>query len=320
MNTEHYKQLIIQQLSGGISEEQEAELGHWLKAHPDHQEEQVRLAKAWKHSDLYKANIEVDQAGAWNTIAAQLPKERKIIPIWKRKWAVAASILIVISLGWFVLQQSTPELMQYATAEGETQIINLPDGSIVSLNENSQLSYQEAKQQRLVELSGEAFFEVSHDPENPFSVLNKTSKTTVLGTKFNIDGSSESQTKVSLIEGKISFEVGQEEQIILAPGEELSYDHNLKALVQDQAIDNNLLSWKTKTLKFENEKITKVIQTLEDYFDKEIELTLDTEDCRFTGSFNDPKYEEIIEVLKFTFELDFIKGTAKDQIHIHNCK
>jgi len=320
MNQEAYKNLVIKQLSEGLTAKEEEDLKRWLSEDPEHTNIQAQLVKAWNHSDLYKSDVKVDEVADWEKISRRLKKEVKLVPLWRRPWVAAASVLLLFGMSWFLIQNQEPTILEFATSVGETKMINLPDGTVVSLNEKSSLAFTNGAKARLVSLKGEAFFEVAHEPTRPFSVDNKGTKTTVLGTKFNIDGSQEGETVVSLLEGQIAFDAKGLEQQILAPGEIINYKHQTKEVQKTVSKTKNAIAWKTKRLAFDNEKITIVIQTIEDYFDKRIELILDKEECRFTGTFDNPKYAEIIEVLEFTYDMNYKAGNPIDQIHIKNCK
>jgi len=320
MNQETYNNLIVKQLSEGLTIEEAELLNSWLKEDPSHGATKERLTKAWNQADLYKKDIKVNEAEAWKKVAGRLKKETKLVPLWKRPWVAAASVVLLLGMSWILFQNQEPTFLEYATSVGEKRLINLSDGSIVTLNENSNLTFSDKPQARLVSLKGEAFFEVQHEPSRPFSVENRKTKTTVLGTVFNVNGSGKEETVVSLLEGKIAFEADGVEQVVLAPGESVNYNLGSKTLKKSSSKNENETAWKTKQLKFENEKITKVIQTIEAYFDKSIKLILDKEECRFTGTFDNPKYAEIIEVLKFTYDLEYKAGKTTDQIQIKSCK
>ncbi len=158
----------------------------------------------------------------WDYIDVQTEKEdnddtkQKIIPInylsqakrdEKNKvqrhglWSLSkiASILIfVIVLGLlgtelipkkpFVDQTASVKLKEYSTPPGVKSTVTLADGTKVMLNSGSLLRYQEnfPSDKREVFLEGEAFFEVYHDPERPFTVKAGDVSTTALGTSFNI--------------------------------------------------------------------------------------------------------------------------------------
>lgn len=112
------------------------------------------------------------------------------------------------------------------TADGELITLTLSDGTEVKLNSNSKLTYphQFSGKERMIQLSGEAFFKVKHDRQRPFIVDAGGILTKDLGTSFNIRAYSEYDCKVTLVEGKVAV-LSKEKNakpVVLAPGEQFS--------------------------------------------------------------------------------------------------
>lgn len=113
------------------------------------------------------------------------------------------------------------------TACGQDRHIVLPDGSRVWLNASSRLIYPsrfEGKERR-VYLSGEGYFEVSHDASHPFVVDNNFFTTTVLGTVFNVEAYSRNEANLVLVSGKVAVELrGDSAACIVEPGQQAVFD------------------------------------------------------------------------------------------------
>ena len=140
----------------------------------------------------------------------QIRKEMHQI-IWRRRWiqitkyAAVIALLVTSSLGVYSLL-NTPETQQMITANvksGSKSEIILPDGTKVQLNGATTITYDvNSSKQRLVQLSGEAFFDVAKNPEKPFVVSAKGYRIRVLGTKFNISAYKNSKEfETDLVEG-----------------------------------------------------------------------------------------------------------------------
>lgn len=130
----------------------------------------------------------------------------EVIPLWKRYWAVAASVIVLLGVTWFVLNKDASkqefalyqqqvleakvsnELVEVINEGEQSKLVQLPDGSSIVLQKNSRLSYKKAfdADKREVYLVGEAFFEVAKNPERPFFVYANELVTKVLGTSFTI--------------------------------------------------------------------------------------------------------------------------------------
>lgn len=198
--------LIRKYRSGLLSEAEKAE----LLAQAEQHETLKALLNDMRHSFLA---TEADEALLDGQRAARMRQEiwQHVEPHKKisrlRRWLIpAAAALLCVAGAAYLSQQRTvaPQLWQeLATVAGEQQRIVLPDSSVVYLNGKSTLSYPRKFQgaQRVVRLSGEAFFEVSRNPKRPFFVVGKDFTTKVLGTAFNVD--TDLAPGIAVAEGKV---------------------------------------------------------------------------------------------------------------------
>lgn len=198
--------LIRKYRSGSISETEKAE----LLAHTEQQETLKALMHDMQQSFL---TAEADESILEDQRAARMREE-----IWRRvgtgkkisrlrRWAIpVAAALFCMAGAAYILQRNAADPLvwqELVTAAGEQQRVVLPDSSVVYLNGRSTLYYpkQFRGEQRVVRLSGEAFFEVSRDPERPFFVISKDFTTKVLGTAFNVD--TDLAPGIAVAEGKV---------------------------------------------------------------------------------------------------------------------
>nr|WP_255785159.1 FecR domain-containing protein [Membranihabitans maritimus] len=173
----------------------------------------------------------------------------------------------------------------YSTENGEILEIQLPDNSLVKLNANSTLKWRnDSENGRLVELSGEAFFNVKHTiDDQKFVVETDQSKITVLGTSFNIN--SRENDKIFLEEGSIQLEKSGEkspEMVLLRPGESAIVEKAGPAIqVSVNKMVENEAAWKDGLLQFSDMKLATIIERLEEIYGKDIKVVdttvLDTE-------------------------------------------
>jgi len=153
-----------------------------------------------------------------------------------KKWLISVGVLAAILAGFFILKdmagsseeknkkQST--LSQVSTKPGSRTQIQLPDGSVVRLNSSSSLTYDKnfGKNIREVNLTGEAFFDVTKDSSHPFIIHTNVIDIKVLGTAFNVRSyPNDVNTETSLIRGKVEVTVKNRanEKIYLEPNEKL---------------------------------------------------------------------------------------------------
>ena len=157
---------------------------------------------------------------------------------------------------------------QITTPKGGEFKIVLVDGTKVWLNANSSLKFFTAlgNHERKVSLTGEAYFEVSHDRSRPFIVHAHQQDIRVLGTKFNVRAlRHESQT--TLLEGKVSLREGQ---FVLKPGEQLTTRDGIDLPVKQVEVES-FLAWKDGYFLFNNEPLVEVMEKISAWYDVEVE-------------------------------------------------
>ena len=160
---------------------------------------------------------------------------------WGRHWQkVAAMLALAVCLGggmWLATSRQsarqTARLEQQVRRSWESAPrgrlrLDLPDGSVVTLNAGSRLELAEAlynKEKREVWLSGEAFFEVAPDPHKPFIVHAGALQTRVHGTSFNVKAypSLEEQV-VTVRDGKVEVSQGRHSLALLTADRQVCYD------------------------------------------------------------------------------------------------
>ncbi|WP_231463941.1 FecR family protein [Pedobacter sp. Leaf132] len=190
---------------------------------------------------------------------------------------------------------------------GQYQVI-LPDGSKVWLNAASSLKYPEAfvGKQRLVELKGEAYFEVAKNKQMPFRVQSQNQNVEVLGTHFNINSYLDDNTvKTTLLEGSIKVS-NLKSSKILKPGEQsvngLAQNALIK-VVNDVDTDDEI-AWKNGLFQFNDSELKTILNQLERWYDIKIDYD-NVPAKRFNGMV--PRKSKLSEVLKMLEKTGNIK-------------
>ncbi|HEV9036699.1 MAG TPA: FecR domain-containing protein [Puia sp.] len=229
------------------------------------------------------------------------------MPFGKRVWIVAASVAILIIAGTFWYsqtggslnkeerQQALATLTQTMKVErgGEQRSVTLPDGSKVWLNVASILKYpvKFSGPDRVVELSGEGYFEVSQRSDMPFRVLIKDAEVKVLGTHFNIMAyDDEPVARTSLIDGSVSVESGSQ-RVTLHPGEQGEIPYSSPGATGPikviPGIDPSaVVAWRDGVLKFEGTPMHELLRTLGRCYDVEIQIDQNVPDTPGYGIFS----------------------------------
>lgn len=186
----------------------------------------------------------------------------------------------------------------YVPRRGEYSL-QLSDGTRVFLNADSRLKYPEAfgKGQREVELSGEAYFEVSRDVTRPFIVKVGDMRVRVLGTVFNINAYGEyPEIRTTLVNGKVNVECPGK-VLELLPGEQACLDRFSQLLHKEKVNVALYTAWKDGLFKFERESLENIMTILERWYDVHVFFRNDAlKNSLFSGDLR--KYDTIEQHLK----------------------
>jgi len=260
------------------------------------------------------------------------------------KWSIAATILALVAFVWW-FSSNSPEFQTYQTGFGETLTIILDDGTQVILNANSELVWhldlaqdEKGREYRLAELTGEAYFDVSHVdresevvPDNadvvprlvPFKVRTSDLMVNVLGTAFNVSNR-RGKTDVYLDNGSVQLELldgqiartGKKEELspgiklyetlMMEPGDMVSFSASTGDLHRTEAENpDRFTEWKDGTLVFDNVDFGVMLDRLEDIYGKEFAVQ-DTYLLHTPISAGLPykDWEVVTKLLEATFDID----------------
>ncbi|MFB2117763.1 FecR family protein [Parapedobacter sp. 2B3] len=183
----------------------------------------------------------------------------------------------------------------------------LPDGTKVHLNSQTTLKYptQFAGRERMVELEGEAFFEVQHlSTPKPFIVKTLTQEVEVLGTSFNIDAYGIRETKTTLVEGSLRV-VANGATVLLHPGEQV-INREASPLQVEAANMDQELAWHHGYFLFNDEGIESIMERVARWYDVEVEYHGNMADKRFGGTFQRSKsITQLLTSFRTTGLVDF---------------
>ncbi|MEP2668408.1 MAG: FecR domain-containing protein [Cyclobacteriaceae bacterium] len=321
--------LIAKHLSGETTSAEEEALQKWIALSSANEKIFLKFKRIYEVSGkIYDRSggdaLDIDVEKEWNHFVKEAEQKGKTIEfnpqtksgMWLR---IAAALLLVIASG-VVINYFVGKGREhiYQTAEN-TEIISLPDGSTVSLNRNSILTVKNSfdDKNREVELLGEAFFEVVPDSQRPFTIQVGEAQVTVLGTSFNVQNL-DSRNEVEVIVETGIVKLGSNEinqSVELKAGEKGVFRKNEKEIISNQNTDVNFLSWKTKTVIFNNTDLKSVVETLESTYGVEITISAEVSaDCEITVTFENQSLESVLKVLKSTLDLTYRREGNKIEI------
>lgn len=217
--------------------------------------------------------------------------------------AVAAVLLLCLS-AWTAYLYMQPVLIKTVSTLAETRTVHLPDGSTVTLNHYSSISYPEKfkSDNREVELNGEAYFEVSKDKKRPFIVQTETIDVQVLGTHFNVDAYRDNpDVRTTLLTGSVAVSnKNNSVRMVLKPNEIAIYNKVEQKLIR-KALENakDEISWRHGEFIFDDLPLQEIVRELSNSFGTSIRISgTALQDYRITARFrNGEDLETILSVL-----------------------
>lgn len=228
--------------------------------------------------------------------------------------AVAVLVLTVASAGFFagnsqreVNQQSGVVVDQYGNSR-----IQLPDGSVVTLNHDTKINYPEkfSNDIREVQIEGEAFFEVQSEADHPFVIRAGEAIIKVLGTSFNVNAYPESEKVEVVVEtGKVQVtktKTAPENagEMILDPGDRGVLIGLSGEMLKSRNDNPNFLSWKTRNFIFTKTSLKKVIEQLNKVYRVQVKVSdPQLERLLLTAHFEGRSLDFILKVISLTHGL-----------------
>lgn len=189
------------------------------------------------------------------------------------------------------------------TPRGGQFQLTLPDGSQVWLNAASQLTYKISKtsRERLVELKGEAYFEVTKDANRPFKVLSKGQVVEVLGTHFNVSSyDDDPSVKTTLAEGAVRIvETGGHRNVVLEPGQQATLDSGNRLSVAQVEV-SDAIAWRNGKLNFNQSDIYAVARQLSRWYNVDVVFKGKAANVRLSGEvYRNTNASKVLEILAF---------------------
>lgn len=207
--------------------------------------------------------------------------------------------------------------------KGGQHRLTLPDGSRVWINSASSLTFAASgfEHNRTVQLTGEAYFEVAHNPAEPFRVVTGQQTVTVLGTKFNINSyADEPGTKTTLVEGSVDVATnGFTHPIRLIPGQESFVDGSGDPTVT-QVETSRATAWINGLFRFDGNTIDEVMRQLSRWYDVDVVFEGNLPDDKLYGEVNrNTTANTPLELLSFfNFKHSVSMVNARTRITITN--
>lgn len=236
------------------------------------------------------------------------------------RYAAAVALLVgCVATGWLMRPMPQPDLTLTASVRpGNKSDIVLPDGTKVFLNGATSLSCDMSNpHERLVSLTGEAYFEVAKNPDAPFRVRVGGVVVEALGTAFNIRTSKDGMVETSLLEGKVRITADESDrEVLLTPGEKACYNSADKAFLISYADRHVETGWIDDYLIFESESLSSVIERIERTYGVDVRLLCpELADDALSGAFYREDISGVMQTLSQQYGFSYT--IKKDSVTIY---
>jgi ferric-dicitrate binding protein FerR (iron transport regulator) len=315
---------------GKLSREEAKSMMDWINSTEGEDQMGSMIEETWKEENPATKNRTRDRKNISKTAGFVDPtpinpkihtRKPRLLKMW---FGMAAAVVLLFAFGFALFSsKSTPEeapvaqvaqvpLLTKTTARGQRKLVVLPDGSRVTLNADSRIEYSpDFKTNRVIQLEGEAFFDVVKDPAHPFSVISHHLTTTALGTSFNIKAYGEdAPIQVTLATGKVKVEDNMPltPAIMMDPGEGVHFDPKTSSILKSKVDLKGALSWQEGILHFEKVPFDDILTELERWYGVQFEVpaktTLPTYRC--SGTFGPNEYlSNVLAALSYSVDFSY---------------
>lgn len=323
------KEILLKYLRNKCSNKEFEELAHWVKTNIQDKEGKKWGFEQWQLPDTEIKENEKEKYTSLlhkihhdiNLSTHQTIKNKLITTSRITKWlSRAAAVLFIPLVGLLIYlfsltNFSTPGLadLQVDSVEviapiGSRTVVQLSDGTEVNLNYGSKIKYprQFTGDVREINLSGEGYFDIAHNPDKPFIVKAGKLNIKALGTEFNVHAYADYPViSTTLVEGKVVIEeISAGNKTIslgsMIPGQHLEYHKENGKIYSSKGSVEKYIAWKNGKMIFDNTPISDVAKELSRKFNVEIILEDDIKDYTYTVTFVDDPLELILDLMTET--------------------
>lgn len=321
-------ELVTRYLNNETSSQENDEMETWLNKSDKNREELEQYKSMLSKVDSYYQAKKYDNNAAWKSVqtqlrpakvrSIQLKKSRKeVIAQFYKYAAIVVIALLLGSVAYYSGLFNQDKAYYSEMISAKNQVLNeyvLPDGSVVTLNNNSKLLFPKKFKgsTREVTVIGEAFFDIKRNAEKPFVINAGNAQVKVLGTSFNVSAYPDAETVEVIVEtGKVQVVSMNENaekarhEVFLTPGEKGTLHVTNSKLMKTVNSDPNFLAWKTHDLIFNTVPLREVAACIEKAYHINVELVEpELNDLLYEGHFDQKPVDFVLNVIRLTFDLE----------------
>lgn len=314
--------LLVRYLLGETSPAEGRAVEAWIQAAPANQRYYDHFKLIWERSRELAATSSVDPESAWQRFQQRVEDERvaprglvrtmnKRLSSWQAAAMLTGLVAIVAMIYYFSQQVQGGEAVTLA-ATNASQVDTLPDGSEITLNKHSSLSYAGGynDKKRTVALKGEAFFKIVPDKKKPFVVEANGVTVTVTGTSFNVR-SVEGKTEVIVESGSVQVSNGRQ-TILLSPKEKVSLVHPDSTMMKEVNTDGLYRYYRDKTFVCDATPLWKLVQVLNEAYDVNIVIESKAKaQLPISTTFHNEPLDNILHVIALTLDVTVVRTNSQ---------
>ncbi|MEI6408078.1 MAG: FecR domain-containing protein [Bacteroidota bacterium] len=324
--TDDFICLLNKSFTGEITSAEDVALREMIAQSPENQKLAEELTQVWDYSSIaqitFNPDLDHDFAQLQSKLSSLEEKPlARVIPMGQMLMRIAAvmALLIAAVWTWNTFGGSHTPVQTETAANQDFRLLELPDGSHVWLRRDAQLQFPQKfdSKERRVQLNGEAYFEVTHNPAQPFKVeLPDHGTVEVLGTQFDVRAlAAQDESSVLVRTGKVRFNPESKQGVVLTTGQKAVFSRERAKIFVTEAATFNELAWQAGGLEFVRTPLVKVISDLETYYRVKIELrnrALST--CTYTAPLTNQPIDKVLESIALTYQMRVKKMTTAEYV------
>lgn len=308
-------------LSGEATEKQQKQFDDMLNTSRENQIAFEKLKRAW-HTNLVgsEGSCSKQKDHLWQRYQRERVLQKKKTNNLYTKIAAGLLLLMAAGLAVYLVIGENSHLIQDTvvvaevvkeTNRGEKLKTRLPDGTVVYLNAASRLTFIEnfTDSSRIVELTGEGYFDVAEDKNRPFTVRTPHMDVTALGTSFGVNAYPEnSEDHVALVSGKLLIRNVNNDEIKIDSGQAIVLSRANNQFLKAEIDFLRQVAWKDGVLHFSNHKFEEIVRSLELNYGVRFSVdrnTLSLIQDTYTGTFKNESLDNVLKVLSFSMDFKY---------------
>jgi transmembrane sensor len=295
---------LVKFLLNETDADEQQQVKQWLAADQVNLAYYDQLKKIWDESQQLASTLAMDEDRAWEKF------QQRIHPRIARRtslgWVkIAAALVILLGIGFLTYWALNNRVKETTVAAQQTPLNDiLPDGSVVTVNKGSSISYPSKfnGKTRPVALKGEAFFNVTPNKQKPFIISINDVKITVVGTSFNVKNIN-GNTEVVVETGIVRVTKGGK-TVELKAHEKLLADEKDSVMVKEESKDQLYKYYRTKEFVCDDTPLWKLVQVINEAYDSHVIIGNPAlKDMTITTTFYNESLDQVMNVISITFNI-----------------